>query len=153
MRWSFVAGLVLAGCIGREARGVQFYAGAERSRSEVARLIGPLAAVDGHKVSGYGSSLELLPGCHVVEVGGRVGQVDPRQGGWAATLPPLAYAFRMRAAFSYVIEVEHDPVLGLTSHGTGQVVAFEQDPEGRKTYVAPLPSGATAPCAMTSSVR
>lgn len=145
--------VALAGCIGREARGTQFYAGAERSRHEVARLIGPIAAVDGHKVRGHGGSLELLPGCHVVEVGGRVGQVDPRQGGWSATLPHLGYAFQMRAGLSYVIEVQHDPVLGLDSYGTGRVLAFQQDAEGRKTYVAPLRFGSPAPCAVLGPVR
>ena len=129
--------VALPACVGREARGAKFYAGAERAPAEVARLIGPITVVDGQKVSGLGGSLELLPGCHVVEIGGRVGQVDPRQGGWAATLPHLVYAFRMRAAYSYVIEVQHDPALGFGPHGSGRIVAFEQDREGNKTYLPP----------------
>jgi len=127
--------LSLGGCVGREARGAQLYSGQQRPREQVARLLGPITLVDGHEVSALGTSLELLPRCHVVEIGGRVGQVDPRQGGWAATLPHLVYAFQMRAGHSYVIEVQHDAALGFGPHGTGRVVAFEQDPHGRKAYV------------------
>jgi hypothetical protein len=128
----------LVGCIGRETRGAQFYAGAQRPPDQVARLIGPITVVDGRKVNALGGSLELLPGCHVVEIGGRVGQVDPRQGGWAATLPHLVYVFPMRAGYSYVIEVQRDPALGFGPHGTGRIVAFEQDAQGRSTYLGPV---------------
>jgi hypothetical protein len=91
--------------------------------------------VDGHDVASLGGSFELLPGCHVVQIGGRTGQVDVMRGGWAATLPPLTYAFRMRAGHGYVIELQRDPTIGLGPHGTGRIVAYEQDAAGRVSYV------------------
>jgi len=127
----------LAGCIGREGRGVPLYGDGQslRPRGEVARLVGPIAYVDGRDVTSLGGTLELLPGCHVVEIGGRTGQVDIMRGGWAATLPNLGYAFRMQGGHSYVIELRHDPTLGQGPQASGRIVAYEQDPEGSVIYV------------------
>jgi hypothetical protein len=135
----------LPGCLGPQHRAVPLYARAASPlpREAVARLQGPIASVDGHEVPGGGNAFELLPGCHIVEIGGRVGRFDPQYGGWVASLPALAYAFPMRANYTYSIDIEADPAIGVGPTGTGRIVARELDDRGRSRVISPLPSGAT----------
>jgi hypothetical protein len=133
--------IALVGCVVQERRGVPLYPRSEppRRRDEVALLRGPIVTVDGAKVVSRDDAFELLPGCHIVTVGGRTGKVDPlNHAGWVGTLPPLTYAFRMRAGGAYSIDVEIDPALGLGPNGTGHVVAREQDARGLTSIVPPV---------------
>jgi hypothetical protein len=137
--------VTLASCVTQERRGTPLYPRAEppRRRDEVALLYGPIATVDDEKVAASGNTFELLPGCHIVTIGGKTGKVDPlHHGGWVATLPPLTYAFRMRAGGSYSIDFEIDPSLGVGPTGTGRVVAREHDAQGRAGVVPPVQNSA-----------
>lgn len=127
-----VSASLVSNCMRPSARGIPLYdsAGPVRERNSVSILMGQVTVVDDKPVDSGGAAFELLPGCHVVEIGGRVGRVDPRFGGWVATLRPLTYAFRMRAGHSYSIEVEREPSLGLGPKGNARIIAFDRDPNG-----------------------
>jgi hypothetical protein len=133
----------LAGCVLREQRGIPLYPGAPRARSAVAILMGPVSLVDGQEVGSKGRAFELLPGCHIVEIGGRTGEFDSRYGGWAATVPPLTYAFLMRGNGTYAIAFEPDPSLGVGPTGTGRIVARERNAGGEERIVPPVQSQAS----------
>jgi hypothetical protein len=138
--WSLTLGVLLGGhasCF-HERRGVPIYPGGEspRPRNEVALLYGPIRFVDDARVTAKGDAFELMPGCHVVQIGGQAGSFDPlQQGGWITTLPPLTFAFRTAAGGTYAINVNVDPALGMGPNGTGHVVAREQDAHGNITVV------------------
>jgi hypothetical protein len=137
--WSLAlsAFVALASCA-HERRGIPLYAGAAppRPRSEVALLYGPITFVDGERVAGKGDTFELLPGCHVVQIGGQTGNFGPlQQSGWITTLRPLTFAFRMTAGGTYAINLDMDPTLGLGPNGTAHVVARAQDAHGGITVV------------------
>jgi hypothetical protein len=136
-RYVLLSIVFTVGCLDNR-RGEPLYAhsGSPRARSEVALLTGPIRAVDGVELESRRSAFELLPGCHIVEIGGSVGHVDPSQGGWAANLPRLTYAFRMRPGGSYSIEFERQASLGVGPMGWGRVVARADDDAGRA--VVPL---------------
>jgi hypothetical protein len=138
--WSLALGVFLGGLAScfHERRGVPIYPGGEspRPRNEVALLYGPIRFVDGERVTAKGDTFELMPGCHVVQIGGQAGNFGPlQQGGWVMTLPPLTFAFRMAAGGTYAINVNADPALGLGPNGTGRVVAREQDAHGHISVV------------------
>jgi hypothetical protein len=134
---SLLALAALNGCVATERRGTPLYPNprAPRARAEVALLHGPITMVDGGDVSSRGVSFELLPGCHIVQIGGDVGNFDPQYGGWAASLPALTYAFRMRPGGTYTINLEQVPALGQGPMGRGQIIAREEDAEGRTSIV------------------
>jgi hypothetical protein len=145
LRVSFALIGTLASCVAHERRGTPLYPSSQtpRRRDEVALLFGPITRVDDAKVVSRENTFELLPGCHVVTIGGKTGKFGPTQnGGWVATLPPLTYAFRMRAGGTYFIDAELDPALGLGPNGTGHIVAREQDPQGRDSVVPPVQDSA-----------
>lgn len=122
----------MLGCVGT-SRATRLYPGAELPQEKLARLSGPIERVDGQEVSGGGGSFELLPGCHVVQIGGRVGDTGwAPQGAWSATLPRLIYALPMRAGRSYSISFEPEPALGRRSIGFGRIVARERDGQGHE---------------------
>lgn len=137
------AAVVLAGltaaCVSNEARGTPLYpeSGQPRARGEVALLTGPIKAVDGKPVAGGGSSFELLPGCHVVEIGGRVGSMDPSQGGWTATVPQLFYAFQMEAGGTYSIAFELGASAGQGPIGSGRIAARATSATGSVSEIEP----------------
>jgi hypothetical protein len=132
---SLVIALGLVGCVGSSA-GKQLYAGPLRSSNEVARLSGPIVSVDGQDVPSGGGSFFLLPGCHVVHIGGRIGDTSPVPGlSRSATLPSLVYAFRMRAGHSYSIAIEPEPELGRRSTFSAKVGATETDAQGKRSRV------------------
>lgn len=131
----------LVGCGIGSARGTRLYSGAELPRDQVARLVGPVTRVDGSEVPNGDGAFELLPGCHIVEIGGRIGSVSNSPvSGWAATLPRLFYPFRMRAGHSYSIDFQPQPSLGLGPVGWGQLRAVEQDRSGASRIVEPARS-------------
>ena len=117
----------LVACVGADRRGVPLYAGAPRGRDEVAVLVGPITSVDGVAVPTRGHAFELLPGCHIVEIGGKEGATTPQYEAWITSFPHLTYAFDMRAGATYTITFEVDPAVGQAEIRTGQVVAREHD--------------------------
>lgn len=130
----------LVGCVGT-AKATRFYQGPERPRNEVARLSGPVARIDGNSVPTGGGTFDLLPGCHVVQIGGRIGDLSPTPvSGWSATLPPLVYAFRMQPGASYSISFEPEASLGRRSVGFGDIVAAERTAQGKLRVVPPARS-------------
>lgn len=130
----------LLSCGGGEVRGVALYPpGPPRTRSDVALLVGPVETVDGQNVGALGPLLELLPGCHVVEIGDRIGHI-----GESESLISLSrsrvYAFRMRPAHTYRIEVARDSV-SCSGPRSSCMVAREEDRNG---YVAFVPVAMSA---------
>jgi hypothetical protein len=91
-------------------------------------LRGPVAMVDERDVTGHGMTFELLPGCHVATLSRNVGE-GSANGGWAANLPRIVYAFEMKPGHSYQVEARYDnpssPV------GRVYILAFEHAPDGR----------------------
>ena len=124
-------GCVLVACVGSDRRGVPLYADGPRARNEVAFLVGPITRVDGVDVPTRGHAFELLPGCHIVEIGGKEGGLSPQYGGWIASFPHLTYAFEMQARATYTITFEVDPAVGQAENRPGQVVAREHDAHDR----------------------
>jgi hypothetical protein len=74
---------------------------------KVSLLRGPIAIVDGERVSGKGPAFELLPGCHLVAL----------EAGADAKAPQIIFAFEMRPGYIYTIE-------------PGAEVAQEHAPDG-----------------------
>ena len=143
----FVCACAFAGCIFSSERGVPLYADSEprRARSEVALLIGPVVLVDGENVTSRGSAFELLPGCHLVEIGNEAGSVGHMTlyGGQVASVPRLVYAFRMRAGSVYTIDLEIEPTIGMAPTGVGHIVAHEQDAQGHDRVVPSIRESAS----------
>ena len=134
----FAPGVMLcavAACVGGEQRGAPLYPGSPRARYTIALLIGPITRVDGRTVPSQGNTFELLPGCHIVEIGGSEGAFSPQYGGWAVSFPHLTYAFEMRADRTYIIEFEPDPAIGRAPNGSGRVVAREYDADGHNSVL------------------
>ena len=140
--WSPKA-LVCAGllnCGSSEVRGVALYPpDPPRTRSDVALLVGPVETVDGQNVGARGPLLELLPGCHVVEIGDRIGHIGESESLLALTHSRV-YAFRMRAGHTYRIEVARDAV-SCSGPRSSCMVARE---ENRHGYVAFVPVAMSA---------
>jgi hypothetical protein len=151
--WLLGAWLV-AGCL-RETRGEPLYAGAPLPKERVARLVGPIVRVDDISVTGGVRTFELLPGCHVVKIGGSIGSFKAApEAGWVATVPHLFYAFPMRAGHTYSITFEPEPALGMRSVGFGRVVAREEDSSGHRKVVPAARSNAdVAECVRLASER
>ncbi len=99
---------------------------------KVALLRGPIALVDGARVSGKGPTFELLPGCHVVELERNVGGGSDN-GGWSASLPRMIYAFEMRPAHLYTVETRAD--MGSGPRGKLRIIAEEHAPDGSVVLV------------------
>ncbi|HVY30812.1 MAG TPA: hypothetical protein VHB79_29840 [Polyangiaceae bacterium] len=128
---------LLTGCI-RTARGQQLYGGPQLPEERVARLVGPIERVDGNSVPAGVGTFELLPGCHLVQIGGSMGSFKSApESGWSATVPREVYAFPMRAGRSYSITFEPEPALGMRSVGFGRIVAREDDGAGHHKVLRP----------------
>ena len=134
--------MLLASCIVRGGDSHPLYPGPERSRAEVARLIGPISEVDGQDVSRLGKAFSLLPGCHVAKLAAKTGAINTLGGGggYVANLPPALYAFRMQAGHTYEIEVVIDPITGPT--GTLTLRAWDRDEHGGASELSPATSTA-----------
>jgi hypothetical protein len=96
-----------------------------RPREEVARVQGPIELIDGKKVKG--NAFDVLPGCHVVTLPSKLGDVN-EQGAWWVDLPHTVYAFRMRAGGLYSIEV--DGRGGNAQRASVKITARERDAKG-----------------------
>lgn len=122
--------IVAAGCsgIGR-ARAVALYPNPEQARSpeSVARLEGPIRAIDGVDVEMKGTSFELLPGCHVVTMTPTIGDGNV-SGAWSADFGRVVYAFRMKPGKTYSIDPE--PRFGSAGHGSVRLRSSERNADG-----------------------
>jgi hypothetical protein len=135
----------VAGCIvgGGHAGPHPLYPGERLPAANVATLYGPIATVDGRDVAGSSASFgayELLPGCHVVKLLRSFGASSSVEA-WSVSLPELVYAIRMRAAYAYRIDFEHNDTSSPTSKGA--LVATEQDPGGATRAFGPATSAET----------
>ena len=133
---------LLVGCITSGGKAHPLYPGAPRAPGEVARLSGPIAAVDELDVSKFGKVFALLPGCHVVQLAAKTGETSSTGGGgYVTNLPRTVYAFRMQPGHAYEIDVKFDGQGGPT---VGQVTirAWDRDGNGGAIEVAPAASTA-----------
>jgi hypothetical protein len=99
---------------------------------KVALLRGPIAFVDGNSVAGKGSTFELLPGCHVVQLQRNVG-AGSEGGAWSATIPQIVFAFQMKPAHTYAVRTQADDSGG--PYGRLEIFAQEYAPDGSRTRV------------------
>jgi hypothetical protein len=132
-----VGALLVSACIVRAGEPRPLYPNPETPRrpDEVARLSGPIAAVDGQDVSRLGKSFALAPGCHIVRLVDKVGAINSsNSGGYVATIGGVIFALRMKASFSYEIEIQMRETSGPT--GTLTIQAWERAADG--SSVAPL---------------
>jgi hypothetical protein len=105
----------------------------------VALLEGPIQAVDGVDLGSSGNgTFELLPGCHLVKLGGRIGKFDQHYGGYVAVVRPRYYALPMQAGASYIFELQPDASLGKVSTMPLRLTAQERDREGRTRALVPI---------------
>ena len=111
-----------------------------RPPAEVARLFGPIAAIDGEDVSRRGKSFALLPGCHIVRLVDKVGAINTSSsGGYVGTIGGVIFALRMKASFAYEIEVGFFDTTGPTGQLT--IRAWERAADGSSaTPIAPARS-------------
>lgn len=139
---STAVALLIAGCITRSGEPHPLYPNAEirRPPEQVARLFGPIAAVDGQDVSRLGKSFSVLPGCHVVQLLNKVGQINTSNGGgYVGITGGAVFALRMRANFTYEIEVQVESVTGPVGQLTIQT--WERPADGSSaTPLAPARS-------------
>jgi hypothetical protein len=135
----FAGALLVAGCIVSGGHPHPLYPGDPRPPAEIARLFGPIGAVDGQDVSHFGKSFSLLPGCHVVKLAQKTGEINTLgSGGYVASLPDVTYAFRMRPAHTYEIEIQTDPSSGPI--GEIRIRAWERDANGAANELGPARS-------------
>lgn len=119
-----------AGCSGiGKARAVALYPNPEQARAPeaVARLEGPVRAIDGVDVEMKGTTFELLPGCHVVTMTPTIGEGNV-SGAWSATFGRVVYAFRMKPGKTYSIDPE--PRFGSAGHGSVRLRSYERNADG-----------------------
>ena len=130
-----------AGCIQHEtAPAFALYPGPRLAHDQVALLMGPVASVDGSPVPQNGTTLELLPRCHVVTTQTRLLAYDNStatnaQGEVTGTMPRLIYAMEMRAGHSYVLERQVQQVGGNTANV--MLNARDVDAGGHSTMLSP----------------
>ena len=130
-----MAALLALGC---QPSGEPLYPHPEipRRADEVASITGPIAFIDERPVSSRGTVFQVLPGCHVVRLLDRIGEMNAEgTAGWSAHLPPLVFLFRTRGGFSYGIDVRGRSGSGL--YGELSVAASERAPDGTITAVPP----------------
>ncbi len=96
-------------------------------RDKVSFLRGQVALVDGNGVADKGTSFELLPGCHVVQLARSVGE-NVGDSGWTAHLRRFVFAFEMKAAHTYTIDLRFEGTSSM--YGRVFVVAREHAPDG-----------------------
>jgi hypothetical protein len=109
---------------------------------QTARLFGPIATVDGDNVSKQGRSFTLLPGCHIVRLLEKIGEINTSNGGgFIGTIGHVVFALRMKAGYTY--EIEASMPTG-TNHPVNQMTiqAWERAADGSgATAIAPAKYG------------
>ena len=136
-----VVAVAIPACIVHEGEPHPLYTNDEPPQppNRVARLFGPIAAIDGKDVSHLGKSFSLLPGCHIVKLAPKTGQINAvGSGGYVASLPPALYAFRMRPTHTYEIEVVLDSTTGPV--GPITIRAWDRDANGGALEQSPVTS-------------
>jgi hypothetical protein len=146
-RWRIAAtiavlavGCAVMGCA-NNFRGTALYPGVRRERTEVAQLVGPVTSVDFTPVPNQQGAFELLPGCHIVEIGGSFGGFT-RGSAWGIWIPHFFYAMQMQAQGRYTIEDATGAAVGLAPSMTSRVIAREEDAKGTVHVLQPASSGA-----------
>jgi len=125
---------LVTGCLTGSSRGHALYPAIDPppKQDEVARLTGYVERVDGREVSSFGSSFDLLPGCHIVQTPtewgtfGGVGGVVMKTGNLVFPLP-------MQAAHQYVIAIRTTDTSGPVANAV--VEATETDLDGNIIHV------------------
>jgi hypothetical protein len=131
----FAVGCAVTGCA-NNFRGTALYPGVQRERSEVAQLVGPITSVDSIAVPDQRGAFELLPGCHIVEIGGSFGGFS-RGSAWGIWIPHLLYAIEMQAQGRYTIEDASGAAVGLAPSMASRVIAREEDVKGKVRVLQP----------------
>ena len=131
-------GCAVAGCA-NNFRGTALYPGERRERSEVAQLVGPITSVDSKEVPNRRGAFELLPGCHIVEIGGSFGGFS-HESAWGIWIPHLLYAIEMQAQGRYTIEDASEAAVGLAPSMASRVIAREEDAKGNVRVLTPVKS-------------
>jgi hypothetical protein len=116
--------------------------GGRLPRAEVARLYGPIAAVDGRDVSALGDVYEVMPGCHTVLT--RSDSVDSTT--YVAVTGGTGkqrLVVPMRAGYAYFVKrVAPDAVVTSMQSMRVETYAEEYDPSGSRTSVIRPAQGA-----------
>jgi hypothetical protein len=123
--------LLVPACIVHEGEPYPLYPGSESPRpaSEVARLFGPIATIDGQDVSRLGKSFALLPGCHKVRLLEKVGEISAtNNGGYVGTIGTVIFALSMKANYVYEIDIQVRNVTGPV--GRLMIQAWERAADG-----------------------
>ncbi len=150
-RLLLVAGMVAVwsrGCVSGQEQFYPLYLRTARRlpQAELARLSGYVRFIDGEDVSSYGSSFELLPGCHLVGTPSHWGKTDFNSGGMSGDTGRWTFAVPMRAGYQYAIEVQVEQGTGPT--GRMRIRAFERDAHGTTTreFAPPLSADDVQAC-------
>ncbi len=125
--------LATGGCVHGEEQYYALYLRTEQRlpKEQLARLSGYVNFIDEEDVSSYGTSFELLPGCHLVGTPSKWGKAEMNSGGIIADTGRWTFALPMRAGYQYSVEVKAEQ-----SNGPNfrlQVRAFEHDARGTTT--------------------
>ncbi len=131
-------GCAVTGCAS-SWRGIPLYSDGPRKRDEVALLVGPITSVDGEDVPQRGHGYELVPGCHIVQIGGEIGGQSPNSA-WIMSFPHLTYAIDMHARNRYTIEDGTEAAIGLAPSMAIRVLAREEDENGHVRVLQPADS-------------
>jgi hypothetical protein len=127
--WAIIAGLLTACISGSQNQAYPLYPHTQPlPREQLAHLTGYIQIVDGRDVSTIGTSFDLLPGCHVVVTPEQWGHTELNAGGMSMNTGHLAYAFPMKAGYTYAIRVQMEKKSGTVL--AGNVEAHELDAAG-----------------------
>jgi hypothetical protein len=141
----FAVGCAVGGCA-NNFRGTALYPGERLERSQVAQLVGPITSVDSIAVPNRQGAFELLPGCHIVEIGGSFGGFG-QGSAWSIWIPDLVYAIEMQAQARYTIEDASEAAVGLAPSMASRVIAREVDAKGKVRVLQPASSAELQNCA------
>jgi hypothetical protein len=127
---AILAVLLAPACIVRAGQPHPLYPNPDVARppAEIARLFGPIAAVDGQDVSRLGKSFALLPGCHIVRLADKVGEISTSNGGGFVGSTGAIFALRMKASHAYEIEIQLQQMTGPVGQMT--IRAWERSADG-----------------------
>jgi hypothetical protein len=125
---------LVTSCLTGSSRGHALYPATNPApkRDEVARLAGYIEHVDGREVSSFGSSFELLPGCHIVQTPSEWGTFGAI-GGVIVKTGHLVFPLPMQAARQYVIAIRTTDTSGPVANAV--IEATETDLEGNILHV------------------
>jgi hypothetical protein len=108
--------------------------GATLGLEKVARIEGPIFTIDDQRVAAKGRVFDVLPGCHVVVMENNV-TVGSSEGGVAANVGHVVFAFETKPGYSYSIRLEFADSTG--PYTTGRIKARERSPSGAVAFLHP----------------